>query len=230
MTEIGAAARPSPARTAPRTLVLLLVAIILLDLAYPFSELGTWQAIAYNVLFSAVYGLGIYSIASRRYHAAPGIGAGILNLILGTAVQLVPVSSPAFYPVLAGWAVLVTTFNIAIIGVLMVYIFEAEVVTTDVLVAAVCIYLLLGILFTPIYNFIHIILPGAFAISSGDPVTWQRLLYFSYATLTTAGYGDITAVRPQAQAVAMLQAALGVMYVTILMGRLVGLYAGARRR
>ncbi|MFC6487470.1 potassium channel family protein [Nitratireductor sp. GCM10026969] len=69
--------------------------------------------------------------------------------------------------------------------------------------------------------------PGSFAASSGDEITWQKMVYYSYITLTTLGYGDITPVGTYAQAFASFEAVLGVLYTVILLSRLVGLYSAS---
>jgi voltage-gated potassium channel Kch len=52
--------------------------------------------------------------------------------------------------------------------------------------------------------------------------------YFSYVTLTTLGYGDITPILPAARSVTILEAILGQLYLTIVLARLVGLYLQER--
>ena len=99
----------------------------------------------------------------------------------------------------------------------------------DVLCAAA--YLLLGIAFTPIYRTIHRVCVEAFTVggataSGVSPAAFGRTeaLYFSFATLTTLGYGDITPMAPMARMVAAIQASIGPMYVAIVIAKLVALY------
>ena len=65
--------------------------------------------------------------------------------------------------------------------------------------------------------------PGSYVASSGAAINWQQLVYYSYVTLTTVGYGDITPVGSYAQSVASFEAVLGVLYTVILLSRLVGM-------
>jgi Ion channel len=58
----------------------------------------------------------------------------------------------------------------------------------------------------------------------------SRLLYFSLATLTTLGYGDIVAVRPSARMFATLEAAAGVLYIAIFVASLVASYQSTERK
>lgn len=70
--------------------------------------------------------------------------------------------------------------------------------------------------------------PGSFHVShsqhSGDAMTYSDFLFFSFATLTTLGYGDITPITTQARSFAIVEAVYGVLYSAILIARLVGLY------
>ena len=60
---------------------------------------------------------------------------------------------------------------------------------------------------------------------SDVPFPWQTFVYYSYATLTTLGYGDILPVTFWARSVATLEAVVGVLYTAVIVARLVGLYA-----
>ena len=68
-----------------------------------------------------------------------------------------------------------------------------------------------------------------------DPTAFEQLavsawaggtdyVYFSFVTLTTLGYGDITPLTPVAQTLAWLEAVVGQLYLAILVARLVGLH------
>jgi len=57
---------------------------------------------------------------------------------------------------------------------------------------------------------------------------YMDLLYYSYVTLSTLGYGDVTPVSRAAQSLAYLEAISGVMYVAVLVAALVGSYRGKR--
>jgi hypothetical protein len=111
--------------------------------------------------------------------------------------------------------------------VLVRYIFLTRAVTRDVLYAATSVYLLLGAIFVPIYGLLETLWPGSFVDNTAPdaPVAWQQLLYYSYTSLTTMGYGDVLPVSWWARSLATAEAVIGVLYIAILMGRLVGLYA-----
>lgn len=92
------------------------------------------------------------------------------------------------------------------------------------IVGAICIYLLLGFIWAMLYLFIAELTPSAF--KGFEQGSWHdnlfHALYFSFVTLTTLGYGDITPVLPVARFLAFMEAIVGVFYTAILVASLVG--------
>ncbi len=104
-------------------------------------------------------------------------------------------------------------------------------ISANKLVGAICIYLLLGSVWSSLYAGLFTIDPAAFSgvpegvgfLSSGE---W---LYFSFVTLTTLGYGDIVPVSQTARTLAFVQAIVGQFYMAILVAGLVGAYLVDRK-
>jgi hypothetical protein len=99
---------------------------------------------------------------------------------------------------------------------------------------AVAGYLLLSIVFAIAYNLVEYLHPGSFQMPSAPARSAGRLnqafYYFSVVTLTTAGFGDITAVNPFARTLVMMEALIGQLYPAILIARLVSLHAETKRQ
>ncbi len=86
-------------------------------------------------------------------------------------------------------------------------------------------YLLLAVFWTVAGMMIESLAPGSFSTGAQTPrAGWIDLLYFNLVTLTTLGYGDVLPVTPVARVWSALEAALGTLYLTILIARLVSLY------
>jgi hypothetical protein len=125
---------------------------------------------------------------------------------------------------------------VAIFVLLARWMIRATQIGVEVLCAAVCGYLLLGILWAVLYSISLTVRhtwfpehPSAF-ISSIDPeLDHGDLLYFSYMTLTTTGYGDIVPRGSEVRMLAVIEAMAGLFYNTIIIARFVGLY-GIRPR
>jgi hypothetical protein len=107
-------------------------------------------------------------------------------------------------------------------------------VTTDTIYGSICGYLLLGVIWTEIFSLIEFVEPGSF-LSGGEYVIqvtgdiesrvgFENLLYYSFVTLTTLGYGDIIPVSPAAKAFSALEAVTGQLFIAVLIARLVGLH------
>jgi hypothetical protein len=103
-------------------------------------------------------------------------------------------------------------------------------VTRNRVTGALCLYLLLGVLWAVLFAVVELIVPTAFdhgAPAAGDPI--EHFLYYSFVTLTTLGYGDVTPVHPVARTLSYLEAVIGQLYVAVLIASLVGRYvAGVR--
>ena len=93
------------------------------------------------------------------------------------------------------------------------------------IVGAVCIYLLMGLLWAFAYLITDAFLPGSFnGLASKQ---WQEntdnMVYYSFVTLTTLGYGDVLPEQPIAQFLAYMEAVTGVFYMAILVASLIGI-------
>ncbi len=108
-------------------------------------------------------------------------------------------------------------------------IFAQTKVNIDIINGGICIFLLLGFLWFNIYRTIILIDSNAFqglssSSSSYSDIMYQ-MLYYSFTTITTLGYGDITPVNKLAMTFANAEAIFGLMYPSIFIARLVGLYS-----
>ena len=92
---------------------------------------------------------------------------------------------------------------------------------------AIVLYLLIGLIWAVIYSAISLHVPNAFAGSVGVNAGLSDWVYFSFVTLTTVGYGDITPVAQGARALATLEAFIGQLYPAIIIARLVSLQSRA---
>jgi hypothetical protein len=99
-------------------------------------------------------------------------------------------------------------------------------VTGDVLAGALAAYVLAGISFALAYQVIDTRWPGSFATADGQPAAIPGLLYYSFVTLMTIGFGDVVPVSGPVRAVTLLEGLFGVVYTTVVMAALVAAYLG----
>jgi voltage-gated potassium channel Kch len=97
-------------------------------------------------------------------------------------------------------------------------------ITSNDIIGAICIYLLLGLIWAMLYLFIAEAVPGAF--NGLSQASWLdnfgTAVYFSFVTITTLGYGDISPVLPLARFLVYMEAIVGVFYMAILVASLIG--------
>jgi len=116
------------------------------------------------------------------------------------------------------------------LAMVAVQVFGEGPVTGHRIRGAILVYLLLGGIWALLYQLVALTIPHAFRLpedmAGGNIYALQRLLpYFSFITLTTTGYGDITPVHPLARTLTMLEALVGQLYPAITLARLVSLAA-----
>jgi len=111
---------------------------------------------------------------------------------------------------------------------LLRFILRAPHVDSEVLSAGIATYLVLGMTWGMLYLLVALLEPDAFLLAAtaaaGKSFDGFDAMYFSFVTITTMGYGDISPVSPVARMLAVLEATTGVLYLAVLIARLVTLY------
>jgi len=197
-------------------LLFLLVALPLIrDLTgsdYPLvSELG----------FSFFLIIGIWSLPGTKSWFL----SGIVLVILGIGSNLLAISGAGYffnYLSLISYIIfLLLTISLAIRQVV-----SSGPINTNRVIGAVCIYLLLGLIWALFYVLLNMAVPGSFNTQIGG-VPFQQanhFMYYSFVTLTTLGYGDILPVRETARALSTIETIFGQFYIAILVGGVVATF------
>jgi hypothetical protein len=111
-------------------------------------------------------------------------------------------------------------------------------ISSEKVYGAVCAYLLIGFLFASVYGFVALVDPDAFSFSAALEAeltgrNGQRgggiFTYYSFVTMSTLGYGDISPVSSAARTIAWIQAVLGQLYLAIMIAGLVGTHIASKR-
>lgn len=120
-----------------------------------------------------------------------------------------------------------TLFYCFVVVELLRFILKTDKVDFNIISAAISVYLIIGLIWTFIYAALDLRNPGAILSSSAENYyeVLQDYLYFSFVTMTTLGYGDISPSTTVAQRWVILQAIVGQFYLVIFVARLVGLYS-----
>ena len=92
------------------------------------------------------------------------------------------------------------------------------------IVGAICIYMLIGVVWAFAYLLVEVLFPGS--MNGLDHKEWQHnledMIYYSMVTLTTLGYGDITPDQPLVRFLAYMESITGIFYTTVLVASLIG--------
>ncbi|MEZ4512750.1 MAG: potassium channel family protein [Chloroflexota bacterium] len=210
--------------------IYLLILVVFMQTVYPITETNSVLAlIAYQLLVAALVVVGILLAADTKRLQHVLMGLAVVWVFAGVIFAF---NQEAIWAVLLTYGVLIS-FHSMVIWIMLRFIFQVPHVTRDVLYAASAVYLLLGAVFVSAFGLLETVTFAqtglhAFADSrvAADAIfPWQNFVYYSYVTLTTLGYGDILPVTLWARSLVSLEAMVGVLYITIIMARLVGLYA-----
>jgi hypothetical protein len=125
-----------------------------------------------------------------------------------------------------GWLLV----GLVIIWVVARAVFAAGRITYHRVIGAVLLYLTIGFVFVALFTLVGALSPGSFSgLSVIDRVSLPSdLVYFSFTTLTTAGFGDIVPVQPFARSLCNVEAIIGQLYPATLLARLVSLQLGSK--
>jgi hypothetical protein len=200
---------------------LLLLVFLLLFIGFsPLLHRVLPFRLAYDISFTTVLLAGVNAASSnRRQTILATILAAPMLFFLWYAYGK---AQAGVHPVGLAFGILFVGYTIALIVDLFM---KAKQITSHLVFASVSAYLLLGVLWSFIYGVIIGFQPNALSIGEIEPYT---LLYFSFVTLTTLGYGDIAPITQEARALAILEAVVGQLYLAVIVARLVGIYVANR--
>jgi len=200
---------------------LLLPALILVTLAYPLSEIHAYAAMGYALTCAAVLALGarVAAVTRMRQFAATAVAAMIALLSVPWAMF------PDELWLTVGFYTMLVIFNLLVIAAIGEHLFDADAVDHNIMLTGTSLFILVGHMFVPaamVVEKVTVELTGASAYLTEMTVTWQQMVYFSFTTLTTLGSDGLRPATTAAQALAILEAVLGVLIVALIVGRLVG--------
>ncbi|WP_308918028.1 ion channel [Jannaschia sp. LMIT008] len=197
----------------------LIAAIVAHNLVYPIATTGILGTVAFYAFYGSIFVVGTWWLSHDWTLRLATLATGAAVFMAGVWAGLAdgPGRSPAVF-------LTSIAYHAVFLVVLARYTFGARQVMTETILAATALYLVIGSAFAAVFATVEWLQPGSFVGPDGPVASWQEHLYFSYVTLTSAGYGDILPRRPLAQATAVAEAIVGVLYTVILLARLVGLH------
>jgi hypothetical protein len=215
----------SEERSLTAFLILLVVEIFVIA---PMNLAGHAISLVNNILFSMLLLVGLLTMT--RHKALQSVLSMFVALAVATHWARL-IFGVTGLEILDSFLMLACTIGFLVIVLWQVY--REGPVTIHRIQGAIAAYLLLSIIFAIAYSQAEYLHPGSFQMPSAQAQSDGRLnqafYYFSVVTLTTAGFGDITAVNPFARTLVMMEALIGQLYPAILIARLVSLHAETKK-
>jgi hypothetical protein len=208
----------------------LLLLFILIYLIFPaFVNNGVIYRFTGIISLSFIFLQGISVFTAKRWQV---ITAYIVTaLIIGTTWFSELFAANRLYIEIIQLVLYVLFFAFVLIA-LFRWLIKSTVVTIDSIIVAVAIYCLFGIIGGSLALLLETVYPGQVyklpdTIQHGDLLDFT---YYSFVTLTTLGYGDITPLRQESQTLSYMLAMIGQFYVAIIIAILVSQYIGGNKK
>lgn len=205
----------------------LFLFLLLLFILRPYNKGPTyiigWQLCYLGVLLSAIFNTR-HSKATKIaaiVFAIPAFASDIMaHFYLSPAFEIIHLVCFIAFIFVCGWAVIKNV------------ILNAK-VSFDTLKGVICVYFMIGFMFAYLYVLIEFCIPNSFHLIKTSSLTdiynfhdvRAQLIYFSFVTLLTIGFGDITALKDLGQSVAVIEGIIGQFYIAILVARIIAVYS-----
>jgi hypothetical protein len=192
----------------------LLIALTILLLGYPYWGRNAGGLITLGMLVPGVFAVHTNRRIFRGACALAVVTAGVSITMMVRGETGNPLVEASFF-----------LFFAFITVSIFVEVMRTRDVMADTLSGAVSVYLLIGIAFGQLYDLLDTLRPDSFSagfLEEGQTLGWSDLIFYSFMTLTTVGYGDITPPTHGARSLAILESTIGVLYLAILIARLIG--------
>jgi hypothetical protein len=201
-----------------------------------------WMRLVFAVTMIAVFGTVIFTIWSEAKiprilaiaTAGIAISCGVLgHIIMGTLFS-VHFSLQEGYPI--DWMMVVSMASylfFIVIAILSIgrHVFFFDRVTGNVIAGGICLYVLIGMAFAFIYATIALVVHNVFVIEGAlsSQIALTDYFYFSYSSLTTMGFSDITSGNAMIRTIAFVEACIGSLFIAIMIAGLVATYFSQRK-
>jgi hypothetical protein len=201
---------------------LLALLVILIFVVQPLGEIGVAGRVVTTLFFALVLISGVWAVAGTR-RSALVVAAVVTAALLVRGLRLWLGSGSLVF----SNALVSLVFCVVVVLVVLAQVFREGAITMHRIQGAVAAYLLLGMAWAFAYELVVFEWPAAFTMPAVAAPASRELIshfvYFSFVTLTTVGYGDVTAVHPVARSLVTTEALVGQLFPAILLARLVSM-------
>ncbi|MEI2721927.1 MAG: potassium channel family protein [Gemmatimonadales bacterium] len=204
----------------------LLVLVAVLNFGYPLTlYMGGLGNLLFLLAYTLMFVIGVLVTSEDKKHFIQTSIAAIVWMVCAVVSFFAPSSDSA--TIISQVAIIPAQLLMTI--ALLRYIYTSKVVNANVMMTAITVYIFIAAMFTPLYVIVSRLDVNAFVDNGlGVAPQWQQLVYFSFVTLATLGYGDVLPLNAWARSLATMEGMLGVLYIALIMGRLIGVYSQER--
>ncbi len=179
-----------------------------------------------DIFLTAIAISMVYTISHKKGHVIAGVLLAIVMLASRWLQYLYPNKGILAIGMIAGALIIGV-----VIASILVFMLKSEEVNLEIIYAAILLYLLAALLWAFVYTFLELVDPASFNIDPSRPQGYLLVFqYFSFVTITTLGYGDITPVTEVAKAITVLEAVAGQLYLVVAVAWLVGMYVSKKSK
>lgn len=202
----------------------LLVALLVFLIGVPIAiDLELFSSeILRAISYSALLAIGLWSLRSSGRAFSAAIAFVIVGIVLNI---LFAYYKQTVFQTCSTIALLAFLFLAT--GTAMKQIAVGNNISANRIVGAICVYLMLGIIWALSYGLLEVMIPGSFGgLTDGEATLgWSPdWVYFSFVTMTTLGYGDVLPLTFFSRTLAYFEAIVGQFYLAVLVAGLVGAY------
>jgi hypothetical protein len=209
--------------------VISMLTVVLILMLFVFAPLKAVGITAFQVFefASALVLIGGVFFVSASPIVAAAMLAAFAMAIWAAFARLTAPSTFDIYLLAGAWLIM----SVVLIFVVGRLVFASGRVNYHRIVGAILVYLSIATTFVALFTFIGLRIPKAFSgmLFVDDPALASNVIYFSFVTLTSTGYGDIFPVHPVARSLCNFETILGQLYPATLLARLVSLEIEGRR-
>ncbi len=218
-------AKQSPEDTRPylRRFLFLFIALLLTLILGPVLDAFPRMHILMTIFWSSVLISSVYAVSQKK------------RVILIAALLALPFFAEEWsslfivsLPALVIGKLFGALFFAFVIFHILRFIYRGREVYIEFIIAAAVVYLLIAVMWSYFYSVLEMIHPGSFNLPDNTIGLLQnRFIYFSFVTITTLGYGDITPNTGFAASLSMVEAVVGQLYMTVQVAWLVGIHVAS---
>jgi hypothetical protein len=206
--------------------LILLCLILGLLVLVPVMQRFVAMRIFIDVFFNDTATTEIYTVSDKKGHVIAGLLLAIVMVTLLWLQHFYPNKWIAAISMLTG-----VFFGAVVIASILGFMLKSDEINREIIYAAILLYLLAALMWAFAYTFLELIDPASFNVDLNRPDGYVLLFqYYSFVTITTLGYGDITPVTEVAKAFSVLEAVVGQLYLVVVVAWLVGMHVSNRSK